>query len=563
MAARLGDYELRESQLQMTLAIAQLYQRGGRLMVEAGPGTGKSLAYLVPALHHAAATGERVVVATNTITLQEQLFWKDIPFIRSWLPFDFKASLLKGRANYLSRRRWTRYLNAPSRRADGSWFDEELKFKLRMLVWLAQTVYGDRSEIKLNGIDEVFWLRAASTPDDCLAGHCENFKTQRCFYWNSRRDAQDADLIVTNHALLLADALAGGTVLPAHEHVIVDEAHQLEETAVEALTARVGEVELVESLDGTMTWFRAAIGRPGDLLRRAAADCREAVGEFFQEARAVIAERQPEVPLRPSREEPVILDATSRSTAGLVSLGALARRLGDRNMALRRALDDHGAQLPLESNAYAEREFDLFVSQLQARVDLVVEALSQPKTNRLYWMGSERRSGRPMIQAAPTAAGRELQSRAFTDKETVIFTSATLAVADSFSYFKRGIGLEALSAHEMVLASPFDYLSQALMCLPTDLRQLDDPAFVDQVATVVAEIGEAIEGRTLVLFTSHQQLREVADRLRPRLSRSRVGVLAQNLDGTRRQLLGQFRDDPHHVLLGSSSFWEGIDVPAS
>src|SRR5438105_4865448 len=561
MAGLLDDYELRESQLQMTLAIAQLYARGGRLLVEAGPGTGKSLAYLVPAVHHAVASGERVVIATNTITLQEQLFSKDIPFIRSWLPFDFKASLLKGRANYLSRRRWTRYLNAPSRRADGSWFDEELKFKLRMLVWLAQTVYGDRSEIKLNGIDEVFWLRAASTPDDCLAGHCENFKTQRCFYWNSRRDAQDADLIVTNHALLLADALAGGTVLPAHEHVIVDEAHQLEETAVEALTARVGEVELVESLDGTMTWFRAAIGRPGDLLRRAAADCREAVGEFFQEARAVIAERQPEVPLRPSREEPVILDATSRSTAGLVSLGALARRLGDRNMALRRALDDHGAQLPLESNAYAEREFDLFVSQLQARVDLVVEALSQPKTNRLYWMGSERRSGRPMIQAAPTAAGRELQSRAFTDKETVIFTSATLAVADSFSYFKRGIGLEALSAHEMVLASPFDYLSQALMCLPTDLRQLDDPAFVDQVATVVAEIGEAIEGRTLVLFTSHQQLREVADRLRPRLSRSRVGVLAQNLDGTRRQLLGQFRDDPHHVLLGSSSFWEGIDVP--
>jgi DNA polymerase III epsilon subunit-like protein len=262
MAGLLEDYELRESQLQMTLAVAQLYARGGRLLVEAGPGTGKSLAYLVPAVHHAVASGERVVIATNTITLQEQLFSKDIPFMRSWLPFDFKASLLKGRANYVSLRRWNRYLNAPSRRADGGWFHEELTFKLRMLVWLAQTRNGDRAEIKLNGFEELFWLRAASTPDDCLAAHCENYKTQRCFYWNSRRAAQDADVIVTNHALLLADALAGGSVLPPHEHLVVDEAHQLEETAVDALTLRVGEEELLESIDGTVTWFKAAVGPP-------------------------------------------------------------------------------------------------------------------------------------------------------------------------------------------------------------------------------------------------------------------------------------------------------------
>lgn len=561
MAARLGYYELRESQLQMTLAIAQLYDRGGRLLVEAGPGTGKSLAYLVPALHHASATGERVVVATNTITLQEQLFWKDIPFIRSWLPFDFKASLLKGRTNYLSLRRWNRYLNAPSRRADGSWFDEELKFKLRMIVWLAHTRIGDRSEIKLNGLDEVFWLRAASTADDCLAAHCENFKTQRCFYWNSRRDAQDANLIVTNHALLLADAMAGGSVLPPYQHLVVDEAHQLEEAAVESLTARVGETELIESLDGTLTWFRAAIGQPGDGVRRAVADCRDAIGDFYREARSIIAQHQPEVPLRPSREEPLVLDSSAREDPSIVALAALGSRLAALNAVLRQALDGAGAQLPLESNAYAEREFDLFVGQLQGRVDLILEALLQPKANRLYWLGSERRSGRPLVEAAPTAAGRELQQRAFSDKETVVFTSATLAVADSFSYFKRGVGLEGMSAHEMVLASPFDYLSQALLCLPSDLRALDDPDFLDQVAGVAAEIAEAIAGRTLMLFTSHQQLRDVAERMRGRLAGSPVNVLAQNLDGTRRQLLSQFQENSRQVLLGTSSFWEGIDVP--
>jgi ATP-dependent DNA helicase DinG len=561
MAGRLGDYELRESQLQMTLAIAQLYGRGGRLLVEAGPGTGKSLAYLVPAVHHAVASGERVVVATNTITLQEQLFAKDIPFMRSWLPFDFKASLLKGRANYVSLRRWNRYLNAPSRRADGSWFDDEVKFKLRMLVWLAQTRDGDRSEIKLNGFDELFWLRAASTPDDCLAAHCENFKTQRCFYWNSRRAAQDADVIVTNHALLLADALKGGSVLPPHEHLIVDEAHQLEETAVEALTMRVGEGELMESIDGALTWFRAAVGAPSEAVRRAAADGRQAVVELFREARTVLSDRQPEIPARPSREEPVILDAVNRPLPDIIRLSALAGALDERTSALRRALDDAGAQIPLEANPHAERELDLFITQLQSRVDLVVHALVRPRPERLYWIGTERRSGRPLVQAAPTAAGRELQERAFAGKETVVFTSATLAVADSFAYFKRGVGLEALATHEMVLASPFDYLSQALLCLPTDLRDLTDPAFTEQVTAVVGEIAEAIDGRTLVLFTSHLQLQEVAERLRVRTTGSHLTVLAQNLDGTRRQLLSQFQENPRSILLGSSSFWEGIDVP--
>jgi DNA polymerase-3 subunit epsilon/ATP-dependent DNA helicase DinG len=154
-----------------------------------------------------------------------------------------------------------------------------------------------------------------------------------------------------------------------------------------------------------------------------------------------------------------------------------------------------------------------------------------------------------------------LQARAFSDKETLVFTSATLAVSDSFNYFKRGIGLEALSAHEMVLASPFDYLSQALLCLPTDLLGLDDPGFIDQATDTVADIAQAIGGRTLVLFTSHQQLRDVAEGLRTRTGQHHLPVLAQNLDGTRRQLLAEFQDNPRSILLGTSSFWEGIDVP--
>jgi ATP-dependent DNA helicase DinG len=561
MAERLDDYELRESQLQMTLAVAQLFARGGRLLVEAGPGTGKSLAYLVPAVHHAVATRQRVVVATNTITLQDQLFAKDIPFLRSWLPFDFRASLLKGRSNYVSLRRWNRYLNAPSRRADGTWFAEEIRFKLRMLVWLAQTAEGDRSEIKLNGLDELFWLRAASTADDCLAGHCDNYKSKRCFYWNSRRAAHDADVIVTNHALLLADALAGGSVLPAHEHVIVDEAHQLEEAAVDALTLRVGEEEMLESLDGTLTWFRAACGPPSEQLRAEGAALRQATTRFFLEAREAVKAAQPAVPLRPGREEPVILDAVGRALPDLIALAQRSGKLTQRAAGLARELEAAAAQLPLEADSHAEREFDLFSAQLKDRVAVLEQAFQRPRPDRLYWVGVERRSGRALVQAAPTAAGQLLQARAFAGKETVIFTSASLAVAESFDYFKRGVGLETSSTHEMVLASPFDYLSQALLCLPTDLRELNDPAFVDQVTAIVADIAEAIHGRTLVLFTAHQQLRDVAERLRARVAHSDLRVLAQNLDGTRRQLLTEFQLNARTILLGTSSFWEGIDVP--
>ncbi len=561
MAARLEDYELREAQQQMALAVAQLFNRGGRLLVEAGPGTGKSLAYLVPAVHYAVAANERVVVATNTITLQEQLFHKDIPFMRSWLPFDFKAALLKGRANYVSLRRWNRYLNAPSRRADGSWFPEEVKFKLRMLVWLAQSAHGDRSEIKLNGIDEVFWLRAASTADDCLAAHCENYKAQSCFYWNSRRAAHDADLIVTNHALLLSDALGNGSVLPDYRHVVVDEAHQLEEAAIDTLTMRVGEEDLLESLDGTLTWYRAACGPLDAGLKEAAQHLRLDLTDFFEQLRALVKQLQPENGLRPPRDENVLLDSGTRVLPELV---AVTRKAGDVVSAVRALTSDlqtTGTQLAMEPNPRAERELELFLNQLAMRAELVGEALQKPGLDRLYWLAIDRRSGRAVLQAAPTAVGQVLQQRALAEKETVVFTSASLAVADSFDYFKRGVGLTQASTYEMILPSPFDYLSQALLCLPTDLLDLNDPVFIDQTADTVAGIARLLTGRTLVLFTAHHQLREVTARLRTLMAQDGIGVLAQNLDGTRRQLLQQFRDDPRAILLGTSSFWEGIDVP--
>ena len=567
--ARLDDYEFREAQQQMALAVAQLYDRGGRLLVEAGPGTGKSLAYLVPAINHAVRNEERVVVATNTITLQEQIFLKDVPLARQLLPFDFKAALLKGRANYVSLRRWNRYLNAPSRRVDGSWFAEEVKFKLRMLIWLSQTREGDRSEIRLQGFEDAFWARAASTPDDCLAAHCDNYRSQRCFYWNSRRAAQDADLIVVNHALLLADALGSGTVLPEHHHLVIDEAHQLADTAVEALMVRVTEEDIQESLESMLVWFRAAAGPLSQASRNQAQELRAATNGFFRELRAIFRQRElsaeadgvrtSELPRQPP-DNRLLLDQVALHAAELSAALAAAERLLSIHRGLHEQLELEAASMLLEANPHALRELDIFRDQLDARIGLIDEALLRPRSNRLYWLNVERRSGRPLVLAAPTESGRTLQERALRHKRTAVFTSASLSVGESFDFFKRGVGMTE-DAYELVLPSPFDYLSQALICLPSDVRDLEDRAFLDQATAVVAGIGRALGGRTLVLFTAHQQLRELADRLLPRLAPAGVQVLAQNVDGTRRQLLLRFQEDPRAVLLGTSSFWEGIDIP--
>ncbi|HKW69423.1 MAG TPA: exonuclease domain-containing protein, partial [Candidatus Dormibacteraeota bacterium] len=242
LANMLPGYEHREPQLQMLLAVAQIQSRGGTLVVEAGTGTGKSLAYLVPSIARAVRHRERVVVSTDTHTLQEQLMGNDLPSLREWLPWDFKAVLLKGRSNYVSLRRWRRYLSEPCTDAD------ELTFKLKVLIWLHTTESGDRSELRLHGREEVFWTRIASDPLDCVGIHCTK---EDCYVHRARAEAETADLVVVNHALLLADAEVGGGLLPEYDHLVIDEAHHLEEAATRGLRQEVdgpGVLALLERL---------------------------------------------------------------------------------------------------------------------------------------------------------------------------------------------------------------------------------------------------------------------------------------------------------------------------
>ncbi|HSS92437.1 MAG TPA: helicase C-terminal domain-containing protein [Candidatus Dormibacteraeota bacterium] len=582
LAGLLPGYEHREPQLQMLLAVAQIQARGGNLLVEAGTGTGKSLAYLVPSIARAVRHGERVVVSTDTHTLQEQLMTKDLPGLREWLPWDFKACLLKGRSNYVSLRRWRRFLAEPCLDAD------ELRFKLKVLLWLHSTESGDRSELRLHGREEVLWARIASDPLDCVGIHCTK---EDCYVHRARAEAEAADLVVVNHALLLADAEIGGGLLPEFDHLVIDEAHHLEDAAtrglrqevdgpgLQALLERLASPHTREDRDAITAGAPHGVGSPGLLselgkqphlgasgdalveaapLARAAA---ESVGELFRIAVAWVAARLSESerreeslritqPLRDDEGWGQVRLAGENATTSLAALdGALRQAVGGSREWLGGSEPDQGV-----------RELEIIRGRLHMAAGLLAEALLEPDPNRVYWFSLIARSENLLLRAAPINVGSLLHDRVYSERRSTVFTSATLAVGGSFDYFRSRIGLGP-SAEELILPSPFDFLHQALVCLPTDLPAPEDEDFDLGVERIVAELARRVGGRTLVLFTSHRQLRDVHAALKQRVDLDDVLILAQGIDGQRRQLLKAFEEAQRPLLLGTSSFWEGIDVP--
>ncbi|HEX6350796.1 MAG TPA: helicase C-terminal domain-containing protein [Candidatus Dormibacteraeota bacterium] len=563
LSTALPDYEHREGQLQMLLAVAQTMRRGGRLAVEAGTGTGKSLAYLVPAIARAVRRGERVIVSTYTVTLQEQLMSVDLPALRQWLPWDFEACLLKGRPNYVSLRRWRRYLGEPC--ADA----EELRFKLKIMVWLHQTATGDRSELRLQGREEVLWNRIASDPLDCVGIHCT---AEDCFVHRARAEAEKADLVVVNHALLLADAASGGGVLPHYDHLIVDEAHHLEDAATSGLRQEVDGQGLLALLDrqlglieairlqpalGSTVGLEQALAVAGPSAQRGrerATAFFDACGEWVRASLQDPARRDESVRLVPAlREDPGFLPLVALAEDAVTALAALDADLMRAVAAGREWLggDEPDPEL---------RELEMIRARLAEAARLLQGALVQPDANTVYWFTLLARTNAVLLRAAPLVVGGLLREHVYADRSSVVFTSASLAVAGSFDYFCSRVGL-GQDVETLSLASPFDYLSQALVCLPTDLPDLQSPEFEPLLVDVVADIARRIGGRTLALFTSHQQLRDVYTALKHRHDLDEVLILGQGIDGQRRPLLKVFSETEQALLLGTSSFWEGIDVP--
>ena len=545
-------YELRDAQVQMARAVGQALERRKRLLVEAGTGIGKSLAYLTPLALWALRERKRAVVATHTVNLQEQLADRDLPLVQTLLPQPVSFAVLKGRSHYISLRRWARYLAEPDARGHDVDLDS-IRFKLKVLVWLSSTTTGDRSELHLSAVDEPYWHRVASDTDDCLGSACANWGSARCFMVASRRAAADADIVVTNQALLLADSERQGQVLAPYSALVVDEAHHLEAVATQQLGVRVRGSDLTLALDRLPALHSTDVAAS---LER----CREASRRLFGDVKGFLSEQ---LGGDGTPNGTVGLSDETRELPGFAAVLRSARHAVGELLAAAEALERarEGSAIQAEllpEPARADNELELAAYALTGLAGAVDRVVCNPRADHVAWL--EMRAEQAELRDAPVSVAAPLRQLVFDRVDTAALTSATLTVAGSFDFIRHRLGLDERT-EEIRLESPFDYLRQALCILAEGVPNYDEPGHDAVMATLVESIAGRLDGHTLVLFTGYGPLKRVHSLLATPMAARGIALLGQGIDGTRRQIRQSFLDDPRTVLLGTSSFWEGVDIP--
>ena len=564
-------FEERPQQLEMSEAVADAFSEGGQWLMEAGTGVGKSLAYLVPAALYALRNGTRVVISTNTIALQEQLLGKDVPALREILleagaigaAEDLRVATLKGRANYLCLQRWVGGQQTSLGDPDVA------RLAAALALWLPRTPTGDRGELNLEPGARAAWTRFSASDADCLSRQHTFVREGRCFLHRARRTAEAAHIVIVNHALLLADLATGRSAIPPFEHLIVDEAQNLESQATQQFGLHVGPRQLLDALD--------AIYRPKSRDRReggaAAIVAGFRGGLLAAAADAVIAgvasaTKQLNGPFdalsrlhgEGSDERPLITPGIRHSPdweeieAGWATLDG---ELGNVVDVCRSAAHLLGEVTEGEERQAIAGELETAVGRLEAvRVDLAtMVAGNDPGT--IVW-ASTARDGLRALNAAPLEVGPRLASDLFEDRATVVATSATLAAAGSMAFAANQLGLP--EAETLQLGSPYDYERATLLATPADMPGPSDPGYDEAAAATIVQLVRASEGRALALFTSHASLRRVAALARDELEGEGIGVMVQGRDGSPPQLTDNLIDHPRAVIFGTSSFWEGVDI---
>ncbi len=547
LALRLPGYEERPEQIELATAIEQTFETGGVLVAEAGTGIGKSLAYLVPALRRA-AMGERVVVSTHTLPLQDQLVRKDLPALQSALGTEIPVATLKGRSNYLCPRRWQIFRTSAATR-------DEVRLALKTLVWRTTTESGDRAEINLMGSDGALWPRISADDETCDRARCARV-AGGCYLERARLRAARAGIVVVNHALLLYDARMRSALLPEAQHVVVDEAHRIEDVASDVFGYRLEDPRLRHDLDrvARSPLVNAALhderAPHAEALRAVIDEARERGGETFAALAAFLPagggedRRRITSGLRASDDRWLPVELTAERLAdSLAAILTECERLGERATPEEEDLRDELAGAAVE------------IMGTRLAIDRGIHAPSQ---NDIVWLaaqGAERTIG---MYVAPEHVGPTLR-RALVDRYgSVVMTSATLAVAGSLDFTLERLGIRDV-ATTLVLGSSFDHAARSVLVVPNDVAYPSDPGFTADVATTVEEIVRSLGGRTLVLFTSHASMRDAAALLDP-LEDEGIAVLTQGLGGSRRAIVERFMQGGA-VLLGTQSFWEGVDLP--
>ena len=600
IAARLPDYEDRPEQLRMAFAVAEAFNEGQLAIVEAGTGTGKSLAYLVPALLFARDNHARVVISTRTINLQEQLIRKDIPLLRRATGIDFHAVLVKGRSNYFCLRR------GETAGSELGLFDQELSAELQqIMLWATATEDGSREDLSFIPSYQA-WDEICCEADQCARVRCSHYS--RCFFHRARRRAARANLLVVNHALLLSDlALREQTdnysataVLPPFERVILDEAHHLEDVATSYFSAQVTRFtfsRVLNRLRHPRKLEQGLLPRLLDQLARALPDSEDALYRSFHEAVEELTGRRQRLYEQSIDELQAIASELPAALGKSIGPGvelkhrvlpeflatAVWQRLYQRLEGLRnetsRLEESLTALLRLATTLtdnIVEKVSPTLIDLrgMAGRLSIIAADLAsfQAATpDSCLWIEiREGRIGRgkglvTSLCQAPLNVGANLKSALYDRVQTLVMTSATLTVADSFTYFCSRVGLTQIESgrlKQLALHSPFDYQQQALVVVPTDIPEPGRPGFAEAVRDAVEKALRASQGRSFVLFTSYALLRDVHEQLAPILEAQRLRCLRQG-EENRHRLLKRFADDISSTLFGTDSFWEGVDVPGS
>ena len=570
-------FENRPQQAEMLKAVTRAIYQGRKLIVEGGTGIGKSIAYLLPAVLYAAANGQRVVVSTNTINLQEQLMDKDIPAVINILeeagilePGVVRAAQLKGRSNYVCLHRWNNLGSSDNLNED------EARVIGKTAVWLDDTDDGDRTRLNLHLNDWAAWSRICA---DALEG-CPAFRDgSPCFLRQARQRAESAHVLVINHALLLADLAVGGTVLQDYQRLIIDEAHHLEEEASRQLGFEISDATLPQELDGVyrvINHLNVAAARLGDTpeasrardaVANASAGCNQ-VGQAWQRLWEAIdglyrsATRSDGGNRSDQERQPLTLDQSARQTrpwslAAIEweSLSVFLRECVNGLAALQRAVTDGWFALPDDAPAAELAGASDAITQIN---DSLASVFGRYDEEQIQWLDVVRRS--LTLHSTPLAVGPILAEKLFAEKESVILTSATLAADSGFDFLRQRVGFPE-DSDELLVDSPFNYRRNTLLLVPDDLpdpRRAADHAH--GAAQVILNMARELDGHLLALFTSHSALRDASFRVRGQLRADGIAVLAQGIDGTPRRLIDRLQSDPRAVLLGTASFWEGVDL---
>ncbi|WP_407308698.1 helicase C-terminal domain-containing protein [Desulfosporosinus sp. SB140] len=564
----LPGYECRRGQTKMAQLIAEGLTSAQHIVVEAGTGTGKSFAYLIPSLWYARKTGRKVVVATHTIPLQEQLQKKDIPMLDKALPFSFRTSVLKGKGNYCCLKRWLSCLTNPHEIVS----QEQKLAVLSTLIWLRETQTGDIQELsKVPGLMAV-WPSLSADNELCNPSKCS--KSGVCFLLRARKKAEEADVLIVNHSLLFSDLKTDYNVLPEYHQLVIDEAHQIYQTALQNLGSELCFEALSRTID---TIYRQSGANFYGTTKLRVEPLRFSVPAVPWDTFAQRLDNIPELCLKVLEqakelfqllEDLLGLDRTFRFVASHTNLpwwGPLViqfENLLGRLKSLVTVLQSLTSALSgEEADEVEELRYVINTHQreLQEIQDTLVLAINVTDPKQVTWL---ERSSRLYLKSSPLEVNEILKEKIFSRLNTVILTSATLSIANSFNHFLQDIGLP-LTTKTAVVDSPFNFDAQMrFFILNKGINSArSDEERVGALSELIFNVAERMQGRTLVLFTAHKLLRETYADLKPRLTKINIDTLAQGVQGERTTLLEAFKRNPKSVLLGANSFWEGIDIP--